>query len=91
MNYIEVASKPALRDVHRHIVAALHRNADIDAMNIRVDVAGDVVRLTGMVPSLRQREAAERGAASAPGIRRVENRIVVAPAPVDDIDDEEIC
>ena len=45
-NYIEVASKPAFRDVHRRIVAALHRNADLDARNLRVEVAGDAVTLT---------------------------------------------
>ena len=91
VNYIEVAPGPAFRDVHRHIVAALHRNADIDAMNVRVDVEGDVVHLTGMVTSWLQREAAERGAASAPGIRRVDNRIVVLPPTIDDVEDDEIC
>jgi osmotically-inducible protein OsmY len=90
-NYIEVASKPAFRDVHRRIVAALHRNADLDASHLRVEVAGDVVTLTGTVGSWLQREAAERGAASAPGIRRVQNRITVVPSAVGELDDEEIC
>jgi osmotically-inducible protein OsmY len=90
-NYIDVTPQPAFRDLHRRIVAALHRNADIDAMNLRVDVTGDVVTLTGSVTSLLQREAAERGAASAPGIRRVENKIVVIPPAIDDIDEDEIC
>jgi osmotically-inducible protein OsmY len=90
-NYIEVASKPAFRDVHRRIVAALHRNADLDARNLRVEVADDVVTLTGTVESWLQRDAAERGAASAPGIRRVQNRIVVVPSAVEAVDDEEIC
>lgn len=91
VNYIEVSPKPAFRDVHRRIVAALHRNADVDARNLRVTVAGDLVTLSGTVSSWLQREAAERGAASGPGIRRVDNRIVVVPAGIDDIDDEEIC
>jgi osmotically-inducible protein OsmY len=90
-NYIEVSSKPAFHDVHRRIVAALHRNADLDARDLRVEVAGDVVTLTGTVGSWLQREAAERGAASAPGIRRVQNRIVVVPSAVDELDEEEIC
>lgn len=90
-NYIEVASKPAFRDVHRRIVAALHRNADLDASHLRVEVAGDVVTLTGTVGSWLQREAAERGAASAPGIRSVQNRILVVPSAVDELDEEEIC
>ena len=90
-NYIDVASKPVFRDVHRRIVSALHRNADLDARNLRVDVAGDVVTLTGTVGSWLQRDAAERGAASAPGIRRVQNQIVVAPPAIEELDDEEIC
>lgn len=90
-NYIEVASKPAFRDVHRRIVAALHRNADLDARNLRVHVTDDVVTLTGTVASWLQREAAERGAASAPGIRRVENLIVVVPPAVEGVDEDEIC
>jgi osmotically-inducible protein OsmY len=90
VNYIEVAPKPAFRDVHRRIVAALHRNADIDARNIRVKVDGDSVTLTGTVESWTQRDTAEHGAASAPGIRRVDNQIVVVPAAIDDIE-EEIC
>ena len=91
VNYIEVASKPAFRDVHRRIVSALHRNADLDARNLRVDVAGDVVTLTGTVGSWLQRDAAERGAASAPGIRRVQTQIVVAPPAIEESDDAEIC
>jgi len=91
VNYIEVAPKPAFRDVHRRIVASLHRNADIDARNLRVTVAGDVVTLTGTVGSWLQCEAAERGAASAPGIRRVDNRILVVPSAIDEVGDEEIC
>jgi osmotically-inducible protein OsmY len=91
VNYIEVSPKPVLRDLHRRIVSALHRNADLDARNMRVTVAGDVVTLSGTVGSWLQREAAERGAASAPGVRRVDNRVLVVPSPIDDIDDEEIC
>ena len=91
VNYIEVAPKPAFRDVHRRIVAALHRNADLDARNLRVEVADDVVTLTGTVASCLQREAAEYGAASAPGIRLVQNRIVVVPSPGGQLDEEEIC
>jgi osmotically-inducible protein OsmY len=88
MNYIEVAAKPVFRDVHRRIVAALHRNADVDARGLRVEVADDEVTLIGTVSSCLQRDAAERAAASAPGIRRVHNQILVVP-PADI--EEEIC
>jgi osmotically-inducible protein OsmY len=90
-NYIKVLPGPALRDVQRRIVSALHRNADLDARNLKVIVTGDVVTLTGTVGSWLQREAAERGAGSAPGIQHVENRIAVVPAATDDLEEEEIC
>ena len=90
-NYIDVAPKPAFRDVHRRIVAALHRNADVDARNVHVEVDGDTVKLTGTVGSWLQRDAAEHGAANAPGIRRVDNQILVVPSAIDDVEDEEIC
>ena len=92
-NYIEASGQPEFRDVHRRIVAALHRNADVDARNLRVEVADGVVMLSGTVASWLQREAAERGAASAPGIRRVINQVEVVPppSPADEVDEEEIC
>jgi osmotically-inducible protein OsmY len=40
------------------------------------------VRLTGTVGTWGQRELAERAAASAPGIAKVENLIDVTPADV---------
>jgi osmotically-inducible protein OsmY len=39
------------------------------------------VRLAGTVATWLQRTAAERAVANAPGITRVVNEIVVAPAP----------
>ena len=80
------------RDVRRRIVQSLHRNADLDARHIDVAVTGDAVSLTGTVASWSQREAAERGAGSAPGIRRVDNQIrVVPPEPHDFEPPDEIC
>jgi hypothetical protein len=83
---------PTGTDVRRRIVQALHRNADLDARHIDVNVSGDVVTLTGAVGSWLQREAAGRGAASAPGIRSVENRIAVVPSEPHEIEPpDEIC
>jgi osmotically-inducible protein OsmY len=93
LNRIEVAPKTIQRDVRRRIVHALHRNADLDAGHINVNTADDVVTLTGQVASWFQRDTAERAAASAPGIRHVENRIVVVPPqePYDEEPSDEIC
>jgi osmotically-inducible protein OsmY len=85
-NHIEVADGAAVRDVRHRIVEALHRNADLDARHVAIDVFGDVALLTGSVATWQQRETAEGAAASAPGITRVKNEILVEPLePVDEI------
>jgi osmotically-inducible protein OsmY len=86
-NHIEVAGGAVARDVRHRIVQALHRAADLDARHVRIEVDGDVATLTGSVTTWRQRETAERAAASAPGIARVIDEIAVEP---DDTVDE-IC
>ena len=77
MNHITVVPKAAERDVRQRIVKALHQSADVDARQIAVSVAGDVVSLSGAVGTWLQREAAEHAAANAPGITRVDNHIIV--------------
>ena len=89
-NHITVAPLAAVRDVHRHIATALHRNADLDAHRITVTVSGATATLSGTVGTFLQRESAEHAAAQAPGIAHVENRITVEPAagfPAEDVDD----
>jgi osmotically-inducible protein OsmY len=78
-NYVEIAPRAVERDVRHRIVAALHRNADLDARQISIVVSGDVATITGCVGTWLQREAAERAAAAAPGIAHVDNRILVEP------------
>ena len=90
VNHIEVMPKAAGRDIQKRIVHALHRSADVNAKQIEVKLDGDIVRLTGTVGSWLQREAAERAAGSAPGIRHVDNRITIVPTFVlDDVPDEQ--
>jgi osmotically-inducible protein OsmY len=86
-NHIEVAGGTAARDIRHRIVEALHRNADLDARHVAIDVLGDVAVLTGSVATWQQRETAEHAAASAPGITRVKNEILVEPLETVD----EIC
>lgn len=78
-NHVNVAPKSGQRDVQRRIVRALHQNADVDARRIRVSVEGDVVTLKGTVETWSQREAAQLAAASAPGMMRVDNQVIVEP------------
>ncbi|HZM58558.1 MAG TPA: BON domain-containing protein [Vicinamibacterales bacterium] len=89
MNRIAIAPGAVERDVRHRIVEALHRNADIDARHVRVTVAGDCATLTGTVGTWLQRDTAERAAADAPGIRVVDNRVVVEPGRAPD--EDEIC
>lgn len=86
-NHIEVAGGAVGRDVRHRIVQAFHRNADLDARHVAINVDGGVATLTGSVTTWQQRETAERAAASAPGITRVHNEILVEPTETVD----EIC
>jgi osmotically-inducible protein OsmY len=79
LNHIVVVPQAVGRDVQRRIVKALHENADVDARHITAAVSGETAILTGTVGTWLQRESAERGAANAPGIAHVDNRIVVEP------------
>lgn len=92
LNYIAIAPRAVERDVRHRIVEALHRNANVDARHITVTVAGDRATLMGTVGTWVQRDTAERAAADAPGIRGVDNRIIVEPnqAPGGEIEPE-IC
>jgi len=90
VNRTTVTPQPPLRDVQKRIVKALHRNADVDSHRIHVAVAGTTAILSGAVSTWFQREAAERAAASAPGIGHVDNRIAVQP-PADPDIETEIC
>ena len=87
VNRIGLAPGSAARNVRHRIVEAFSRNADLDARHVRAHTAGDVVTLSGHVGSWLQREIAERAAAEAPGIRRVDNQITVDPH----VDEDKSC
>ena len=76
-NHIAADHGTLAGDVQHRITAALHRDADIDARHIDVAVVGRVATLTGRVTSWSQRDAAERAAASAPGISAVDNQLQI--------------
>jgi osmotically-inducible protein OsmY len=78
-NVITVKPKVEPSELQRKIMDAFKRNAEVDANRITVEANGSEVVLKGTVRSWIEREEAERVAWSAPGVTRVEDRIVVSP------------
>ncbi len=77
-NKIEVLPVPTAFDVKKRIEDALKRATEVEAKSITVDVDGfGKVKLEGRVNAWSERKAAERAAWSAPGVKIVDDRIVV--------------
>ena len=76
-----IALKPRAEpgELKNKILEAFRRNAEIDANRIQIEASGSEVILKGTVRSWIEREEAERIAWSAPGVTKVEDRIVVSP------------
>jgi osmotically-inducible protein OsmY len=77
-NAITLAVRPAPQDVKKHIKAALHRSAELDADRIAVEITGKKAILTGTVRSYAELLDAERAARNAPGITEVENHLAIS-------------
>jgi osmotically-inducible protein OsmY len=77
-NFIGVKPRLQASDVHGIIMAALKRNAEVEADAIRVIVSGDKVTLEGKVNALFERDLVEQAAWSAPGVASVVDRLTIA-------------
>jgi osmotically-inducible protein OsmY len=78
-NSIEVKPRVAPMEIRRKIEEALRRAAEIDASRVTVETNGSEVILRGTVRSWAERQEAERAAWAAPGVAKVDNRIIISP------------
>lgn len=76
-NLIEVRPLPTSADVQDRILAAFKRSADIDASAISVTTEGSTVHLSGKVLSWMDKRRAENAAWAAPGVSKVEDKLVI--------------
>jgi len=70
---------PTPTELKGSIEKALIRNAETDARRITIEVEDGKVILRGMVSAYAEKKAAEDTAWSMPGVREVDNRIVISP------------
>jgi hyperosmotically inducible protein len=79
INNIEIEPHARAENVKGKIEAALKRHAEVEARDIRVTVRDDSdVLLEGKVQSWDEKIAVEKAAWSAPGVKNVRDRLVIA-------------
>jgi osmotically-inducible protein OsmY len=78
-NGITVEPHVSVTDVQAKIEAALKRNAEVDARRINVTASDGKVTLSGNVHSWFERDQARRAAWAAPGVKEVDDRIMIVP------------
>jgi osmotically-inducible protein OsmY len=76
-NQITLTAKVTPTDLKNRIEAALKRNAELEARQIRVETRGNTVVLNGTVHSWAERDEAERAVWAAPGVVSVEDHLAV--------------
>ena len=77
-NSIQLKPRVQPAEIKRKIEEAFRRNAEIDANRITVEAHDGEVILKGTVRSWAERQEAERAAWSAPGVKRVDDRITIS-------------
>lgn len=76
-NWINVAAAVPPADIRQRIEKAFERQADLEAEKIAVKTEAGKVTLIGHVSSWEKRNLAERAAWAAPGVTKIEDKLVV--------------
>jgi len=76
-NLIEIKPRVDAPDVKKQIVDALKRSAELEADSIHVTVEDNKVILEGKVKAWYERGLAERAAWAAPGVKAVDDRLML--------------
>lgn len=76
-NLVAIKTHVSTFDVSARIKDALRRHAELDARQIEVEAKEGTVTLRGTVHSWAERREAEHAAWGAPGVTRVDDRLVV--------------
>lgn len=76
-NQIGLKTRVQPADISHRIEAALKRDAELEARQVRISALDGKVTLDGKVHSWREREAVERAVWSAPGVRKVEDHLSI--------------
>jgi osmotically-inducible protein OsmY len=79
-NRLDVSPTVKPAEIKTKIESAMERSAELQAKGIQVENTGDKVILRGSVDSWSAYKDAERAAWSAPGVHKVENKILVQDA-----------
>jgi osmotically-inducible protein OsmY len=80
INQITVAAKPVdPTRIKNEIEDALERQAEREARRIGVTVKDGVVTVTGRIRSWAEKNAIDRVVGFAPGVRRVDDQLIVDP------------
>jgi osmotically-inducible protein OsmY len=79
VNSIAIEPQMSVGDLQSRIEDALRHAAEAEAHGIRIEARDGTVVLSGTVHSASEREAAERAAVTAPGVTRVDDRLIIVP------------
>ncbi|GAA4296210.1 BON domain-containing protein [Aestuariibaculum suncheonense] len=77
VNNIVIKQRVEPVEVKDRITKAFERSADLEAKNIKIEVDGGVVTLSGTVHSITEKEEARRATFFAPGVTKVINNLKV--------------